>query len=149
MSFKSILAGIGREIEKVVGVGAEVVSVATTTVEPFVSMLNPAAGAILGVVGKATAAVEATITGIQQGVVKKQTATQIITAELPNVQALISAFGSGFQIPQAELSTLVDASVAVNNAIAAFVAAVKPKTGTVPPPVVGTTTTTVVTPPPA
>lgn len=127
MSFISVFKSIGRGIEKVVGVGAAVVTTAITVAEPFVAELNPAAGAVLDLVGKATATVESIITGAAQGIQKKQTATEIITAELPNVQAILAEFGVGFVIPTAELSALIDASVAEKNALAAFVAAVKPK----------------------
>ena len=133
MSFVSVFKAIGRGIEKVVGVGATVVTAGINVAEPFVAELNPAAGAILDLVGKATASVESIVTGVQQGIAKKQAATDIITAELPNVQAIISEFGSGFQIPTAELSTLIDASVAEKNALAAFVAAVKPTKATPTP----------------
>lgn len=127
MSFLSIFSTIGRGIEKVVGVGASVVATASAAAEPFVAALNPAAGAILDRVTKISATVESLITGAQQGIAKKQTATEIITAELPNVQELIASFGSGFTIPTLELSTLIDATVAEKNALAAFIAAVKPK----------------------
>ncbi len=127
MSFISILAGIGRGIvnagEKALGIAATVVSVT----QPFVAILGPEAAAIDGVVVKAITGAEMLITTAQAGVARKATATQIVEAELPNVQALIASYGSGFMIPQAELSALIDASVAAKNALAAFVAAAKPK----------------------
>jgi hypothetical protein len=127
MSFISVLKSIGRGIETVVGVSATVVTTVTGVAEPFVAEFSPPAAALLMLVNKATGAAEMLITGVQQGVAKKQTALQIIEAELPNVQAIVAQFGSGFVIPQAELSALIDASVAEKNALAAFVAAVKPK----------------------
>jgi hypothetical protein len=125
MSFLSIFKTIGVDIEKVVGEGAVVVSGVVTVAEPFVAELNPGAGAILDLVGKATAAAEALITGVQSGQAKQQTAIQIIEAQLPNVQAIISAFGTSFQIPQPQLVTLINASVAQANALEAVISAVK------------------------
>jgi hypothetical protein len=127
MSFLSVLAGIGRRVVSVAEKGLGVVSTVAAITQPFVAILGPEASAIDGVIVNAIGGAEMLISTAQAGAVKKQTATQIVYAELPNVQALVTAFGSGFVIPQAELSALIDASVSAKNALAVFLAAVKPK----------------------
>jgi hypothetical protein len=92
---------------------------------PFVTILNPAAGAILGKIGSLVAGMETMVTTAQSGALKKQTVAQIAVAEIPQLAEIINQFGPNVKIPQAELSAAIDASVAGYNAIAALVTAIE------------------------
>jgi hypothetical protein len=67
------------------------------------------------------------VTVAKQGTVKKQAVTQIAMSELPQLQAVIDQFGANVQIPQAELSDLIDASVALYNKAALLTLAIEAK----------------------
>lgn len=124
-SFLSIIKSIGKGIEKVVGVGAEVASTVINVADPIVTTLNPVAGALLGKIGTVVAGVETLITTAQAGAAKKQTAEQILIAELPNLQAIISEFGSGATIDQTAVGNAIDAVTNAYNAINALVLSIK------------------------
>ena len=125
MSFISIIKGIGKGIEKVAGVAGSVAEPVIQLATPFVTILNPAAGAILGKIGTLIAGMETMVTSAQSGALKKQTVAQIAVAEIPQLAEVINQFGPNVKIPQAELSAAIDASVANYNAIAALVTAIE------------------------
>ena len=125
MSFISIIKGIGKGIEKVAGVAGNVAEPIIQLATPFVTILNPAAGAILGKIGTLIAGMETMVTSAQSGALKKQTVAQIAVAEIPQLAEIINQFGPNVKIPQAELSAAIDASVANYNAIAALVTAIE------------------------
>lgn len=125
MSFISIIKGIGKGIEKVAGLAGTVVEPIVQLATPFVTILNPAAGAILAKISSLVAGMETMVTSAQAGAFKKQTVAQIAVAEIPQLAEVISQFGPNVKIPQAELSTAIDASVAGYNSIAALVAAIE------------------------
>lgn len=125
MSFLSIIKSIGKGIEKVVGVGAAVASTVITEVDPIVTTLNPVAGALLGKIGTVVAGVETLITTAQAGAAKKQTAAQILESELPELQSIITAFGSKATFDQTAVSNAIDAVTGAYNAIAALEASIK------------------------
>jgi hypothetical protein len=125
MSFISIIKGIGKDIEKVAGVAGSVTEPVIQLATPFVTILNPAAGAILGKISTLIAGMETMVTSAQSGALKKQTVAQIAVAEIPQLAEIINQFGPNVKIPQAELSAAIDASVANYNAIAALVTAIE------------------------
>ena len=125
MSFISIIKGIGKGIEKVAGVAGSVAEPVIQLATPFVTILNPAAGAILGKIGTLIAGMETMVTSAQSGALKKQTVAQIAVVEIPQLAEIINQFGPNVKIPQAELSAAIDASVANYNAIAALVTAIE------------------------
>ena len=134
MSFISIIKGIGKGIEKVAGVAGSVAEPVIQLATPFVTILNPAAGAILGKIGTLVAGMETMVTSAQSGALKKQTVAQIAVAEIPQLAEIINQFGPNVKIPQAELSAAIDASVANYNAIAALVAAIEAQNKVAPTP---------------
>ena len=134
MSFISIIKGIGKGIEKVAGVAGSVAEPVIQLATPFVTILNPAAGAILGKIGTLIAGMETMVTSAQSGALKKQTVAQIAVAEIPQLAEVINQFGPNVKIPQAELSAAIDASVANYNAIAALVAAIEAQNKVAPTP---------------
>lgn len=134
MSFISIIKGIGKGIEKVAGVAGSVAEPVIQLATPFVTILNPAAGAILGKIGTLIAGMETMVTSAQSGALKKQTVAQIAVAEIPQLAEVINQFGPNVKIPQAELSAAIDASVAGYNAIAALVAAIEAQNKVAPTP---------------
>ena len=138
MSFISIIKGIGKGIEKVAGVAGTVAEPVIQLATPFVTILNPAAGAILGKIGTLIAGMETMVTSAQSGALKKQTVAQIAVAEIPQLAEVINQFGPNVKIPQAELSAAIDASVANYNAIAALVAAIEAQNKVAPTPVKAT-----------
>lgn len=140
MSFISVIKAIGKDALKVLGIGLTAANTIETAAEPIVLALDPAAGAILGKVQQVTASLEQMITTEQQGALKGQTAVQILQEEIPQLQAVITATGSGYQLPQAQAQALVNASVALYNALATVIAGFKPP---------ATTTTTAAAPKPA
>lgn len=123
MNFMSMLKGLGRGIERVALVGGAVVEPILQTTAPFISLVNPAAGAILGKIGTLIAGAETMVTSAQAGALKKQTVSQIAISELPQLIEVIQQFGPNAKIPQAELSKAIDTSVASYNAIAALIQA--------------------------
>ena len=125
MSFISIIKGISKGIEKVAGVAGSVAEPVIQLATPFVTILNPAAGAILGKIGTLVAGMETMVTSAQSGALKKQTVAQIAVAEIPQLAEIINQFGPNVKIPEAELSAAIDASVANYNAIAALVTAIE------------------------
>ena len=125
MSFLSIIKGIVKGIEKVASVAEKGVEPAIQLATPFVTILNPAAGAILDKVGTLIAGVETMVTTAKQGTLKKQTVAQIAIEEIPQIAEVVAQFGSNVKIPQAELSAVIDASVASYNAIATLIAAIE------------------------
>lgn len=125
MSFISIIKGIGKGIEKVAGVAGSVAEPVIQPATPFVTILNPAAGAILGKIGTLIAGMETMVTSAQSGALKKQIVAQIAVAEIPQLAEIINQFGPNVKIPQAELSAAIDASVANYNAIASLVTAIE------------------------
>jgi hypothetical protein len=137
-SFLSIIKSIGKGIEKVIGVGAGVASTVIADVDPIVTTLNPVAGALLGKIGTVVAGVETIITTAQAGAAKKQTAAQILDAELPELQAIITAFGSKATFDQTAVSNAIDAVTAAYNAIAALEASIKAGTPATDATAVGT-----------
>lgn len=138
MSFISIIKGIGKGIEKVAGVAGSVAEPVIQLATPFVTILNPAAGAILGKIGTLIAGMETMVTSAQSGALKKQTVAQIAVAEIPQLAEVINQFGPNVKIPQAELSAAIDASVANYNAIAALVTAIEAQNKVAPAPVKAT-----------
>ena len=138
MSFISIIKGIGKGIEKVAGVAGSVAEPVIQLATPFVTILNPAAGAILGKIGTLIAGMETMVTSAQSGALKKQTVAQIAVAEIPQLAEVINQFGPNVKIPRAELSAAIDASVANYNAIAALVTAIEAQTKVAPAPVKAT-----------
>jgi hypothetical protein len=134
MSFISIIKGIGKGIEKVAGVAGSVAEPVIQLATPFVTILNPAAGAILGKIGTLIAGMETMVTSAQSGALKKQTVAQIAVAEIPQLAEIINQFGPNVKIPQAELSAAIDASVANYNAIAALVTAIEAQNKVAPTP---------------
>ena len=134
MSFISIIKGIGKGLEKVAGVAGTVAEPVIQLATPFVTILNPAAGAILGKIGTLIAGMETMVTSAQSGALKKQTVAQIAVAEIPQLAEVINQFGPNVKIPQAELSAAIDASVAGYNAIAALVAAIEAQNKVAPTP---------------
>ena len=134
MSFISIIKGIGKGIEKVAGVAGSVAEPVIQLATPFVTILNPAAGAILGKIGTLIAGMETMVTSAQSGALKKQTVAQIAVAEIPQLAEVINQFGPNVKIPQAELSAAIDASVAGYNTIAALVAAIEAQNKVAPTP---------------
>ena len=134
MSFISIIKGISKGIEKVAGVAGSVAEPVIQLATPFVTILNPAAGAILGKIGSLVAGMETMVTTAQSGALKKQTVTQIAVAEIPQLAEIINQFGPNVKIPQAELSAVIDASVANYNAIAALVTAIEAQNKVAPTP---------------
>ena len=134
MSFISIIKGIGKGIEKVAGVAGSVAEPVIQLATPFVTILYPAAGAILGKIGTLIAGMETMVTSAQSGALKKQTVAQIAVAEIPQLAEIINQFGPNVKIPQAELSAAIDASVANYNAIAALVAAIEAQNKVAPTP---------------
>ena len=134
MSFISIIKGIGKGIEKVAGVAGSVAEPVIQLATPFVTILNPAAGAILGKIGTLVAGMETMVTSAQSGALKKQTVAQIAVAEIPQLAEIINQFGPNVKIPQAELSAAIDASVANYNAIAALVTAIEAQNKVAPTP---------------
>ncbi len=125
MSFLSIIKGIGKGIEKVASVVEKGVEPAIQLATPFVTILNPAAGAILSKVGTLIAGVETMVTTAKQGTLKKQTVAQIAIEEIPQIAEVAAQFGPNVKIPQAELSAVIDASVASYNAIATLITAIE------------------------
>lgn len=121
MSFWKTLGRIFTGAEKVVEVAAPVLA----TIDPLVGLINPAAKAIMDKITHVTVSTESMIQTAQAGALKKQTVTQILEAELPQLQDVITQLGSGLTIPTAELSAAIDASVAAENAIAKLVEALK------------------------
>jgi hypothetical protein len=134
MSFISIIKGIGKGIEKVAGVAGSVAEPVIQLATPFVTILNPAASAILGKIGTLVAGMETMVTSAQSGALKKQTVAQIAVAEIPQLAEIINQFGPNVKIPQAELSAAIDASVANYNAIAALVTAIEAQNKVAPTP---------------
>ena len=134
MSFISIIKGIGKGIEKVAGVAGSVAEPVIQLATPFVTILNPAAGAILGKIGTLIAGMETMVTSAQSGALKKQTVAQIAVAEIPQLAEIINQFGPNVKIPEAELSAAIDASVANYNAIAALVTAIEAQNKVAPTP---------------
>ena len=134
MSFISIIKGIGKGIEKVAGVAGSVAEPVIQLATPFVTILNPAAGAILGKIGTLVAGMETMVTSAQSGALKKQTVAQIAVAEIPQLAEIINQFGPNVKIPQAELSAAIDVSVANYNAIAALVTAIEAQNKVAPTP---------------
>ena len=134
MSFITIIKGIGKGIEKVAGVAGSVAEPVIQLATPFVTILNPAAGAILGKIGTLIAGMETMVTSAQSGALKKQTVAQIAVAEIPQLAEIINQFGPNVKIPQAELSAAIDASVANYNAIAALVTAIEAQNKVAPTP---------------
>lgn len=125
MSFISIINGICKSIVRVVDAVDKGVEPSLQLAVPLVTILNPAAGAILGKIGVLISGAEAMVTVADQGALKKQTVAQIAAVEIPQLDQVIAQFGSNVKVPQAELSAAIDASVANYNAIAALVAAIE------------------------
>ncbi len=133
MSFISVIKAIGKDALKVLGVGLTAASAVETASDPIVLALDPAAGAILGLAQKVTASLEQMVTTAQQGSVKQQSAVQILQAEIPQLQAVITAAGSGYQLPTAQATALVDGSVALYNTLATIIAGFKAPATPAPP----------------
>jgi len=123
MSFISVLKKIGSGFGKVLGAVEPVLSVAA----PVISAWNPGIGAMLTTIDSLVTGVEGMVTTAKQGNLKKQTVTQIALSELPQLQAVIDQFGTNVQIPQTELSDLIDASVALYNKAALLTLAIEAK----------------------
>ena len=134
MSFLSVIKAIGKDALKVLGIGLTAATAVEAVVDPIVVTLDPAAGAILTLVQKVTASLEQMVQTAQQGALKSQTAVQILQAEIPQLQAVIAATGSGYQLPQAQAQALVNDSVALYNTLAAVLATFKPPATPAPPP---------------
>lgn len=118
MSFLStVFHGIGVAVKAVTSTAATAVVTSLQIAVPIITLVNPAAGAIANKVATAIVGVEAMITTEKQGVLKRQTVSQIALAELPQLEAVIAQFGPNVKIPPEELGAFIDASVAEYNAL--------------------------------
>jgi hypothetical protein len=121
MNFTSIIKGLGKGLETIL----TVVQPATTAALPYVTLLSPSAGAIMGKVGTIVSGIETMVSAEKQGELKKQTAAQIAAAEIPHLESVISQFGPNVVVPREELSAVIDASVAHYSAIAMLISALQ------------------------
>lgn len=120
---------------KAVGVGAlKVVSVADEVgdaVEPeLLPFLGPVPTAILKMVFNEVGIVENSVSGVQQGVAKHEAVGTIAVAQIPNLNAVIAAFGKGIVISPAaatSIGNLINAVVAVCNELPNVVAEIAAK----------------------
>jgi hypothetical protein len=125
MSFSSIFKKIEMVALKVIGVADSVVTVATPLLGP---VLGPSAAAILVLIQKGVNGAESLITGVDQGLAKKQTAGTIVTAELTQLSEIVAEFGANLKLsPAAEqaIGVATDGAVAVANAIQTILAELK------------------------
>ena len=114
MSFGAVLKTIGKDVLKGLGVAAAV----ETTLGPILQVVLPAPiSAIAKIIDNAVMTAEATITTAQAGVAKKESVTQIIVDEIPNVEAIISTYGPNITYDKAKLSAAIDSVVAAKNAV--------------------------------
>lgn len=110
MSFLSVLKAIGKGI-----------IAADTMAAPFVTMLNPAAGAAMNAIAGLVVKAEQTYQGEKQGTPKKQMVMDEFMALLPMFQSVLKdQAGLILTINADSVSALVDATVAQFNAAAAL-----------------------------
>ena len=119
MSFKSILLKVESVVGKVLGV--------VVTAEPEVESVLPIFGPLAATAGNlifgVVNSVETLITGVDQGLAKKESAVAILQAQLPNLAAVVELIGKDAKLSPAQLNAIgpiVDAGVAFANALAAF-----------------------------
>ena len=129
MSFVSIIKAIGKDALKVLGVGLTVETAVEAAVEPVLIVLDPAAAAILAKVQVVVGSLEQMVTTAQQGTAKAESAVQILQQEIPALQAVITATGSGYQLPTAQAQALVNDAVQLYNTLNTVIQGFKP-----PPP---------------
>ena len=114
---------------KVLGVGLTVETAVEAAVEPVLIVLDPAAAAILAKVQVVVGSLEQMVTTAQQGTAKAESAVQILQQEIPALQAVITATGSGYQLPTAQAQALVNDAVQLYNTLNTVIQGFKP-----PPP---------------
>ena len=129
MSFVSIIKAIGKDALKVLCVGLTVETAVEAAVEPVLIVLDPAAAAILAKVQVVVGSLEQMVTTAQQGTAKAESAVQILQQEIPALQAVITATGSGYQLPTAQAQALVNDAVQLYNTLNTVIQGFKP-----PPP---------------
>lgn len=108
-NFLSLLKRIGHDVV-----------VADTVAAPFVSMINPAAGAIMTTISGLCLKAEAVYTGEKQGTPKKQMVQDEFTALFPIFQQALAARGIQLTWDLGSISPLIDSTVAQLNATKAF-----------------------------
>lgn len=126
MSFVSIIKAIGKDALKVLGVGLTVETAVEAAVEPVLIVLDPAAAAILAKVQVVVGSLEQMVTTAQQGTAKAESAVQILQQEIPALQAVITATGSGYQLPTAQAQALVNDAVQLYNTLNTVIQGFKP-----------------------
>lgn len=117
MSFLSIVKKVGQEI---LHVGQEA--------EPFVDVLNPTAGAVVGTVINFVTQAESIFTKEKAGKDKKQFVLDAVSASLPLLNAGLQAAGKSFTITPdfvTELGNLIDQVVAVMNGLSKLTGSIK------------------------
>jgi len=121
----TVLKDIGKGALKVVGVlsspTAQKIESAIPIVAGFATMINPALGAAAAIGSKVVNMIEGAVDIEKAGVLKHQTASQIIVAEIQHAEEFTSQFGLGFDVPPDELKAAIDATVANWNAWDALV----------------------------
>ncbi len=110
MSFISILKKIGGVALAVDQMGA-----------PYVSLFNPAAGAVMNAVAGLVVKAETTYTGEKQGTAKKQIVLDEFEALFPMFQTVLKEqAGLILTFDATQVSSLIDATVAQMNAAKAL-----------------------------
>src|SRR5271157_2378194 len=90
MSFGAILKMVGKDVLKGLGIAASV----EQTLGPILQVVLPAPiAAVTKIIDSAVMTAEATVTTVNAGVAKKESATQIIVDEIPNVESILSVYG--------------------------------------------------------
>ena len=131
MSFLTFLSKLGHGAEKVASVAATVSSVVAPETA-LIGLISPAASAILNKVQSVTTGVESMVTTAQAGAAKKTAATTILAQELPQLQSVVSQFGTNVNVDSPELSTLIDAAVSQANFLNAFIKSLHTQTAPAP-----------------
>jgi hypothetical protein len=116
MTFTKILQSVWRDAAKVVSVANSVDTVAI----PVLTILDPPAAVVLKTVQTVVGAMETVVGGPKQGPVKQAAASSILKAVLPD---LSEAAGASVTIDETKLTNLINATVSLNNALAAFMPA--------------------------
>lgn len=124
MSFLSILKTVGIDALKVVADVAGVSGV-VGVIDPVVTVFNPVAGAVLKKITNVASGVELLIQSDQAAAQKKETAVQIIAADIPQLAEIVQEFGPGATFDQTRLSTAVASLQAAYSAVNEFVASIQ------------------------
>ncbi len=110
MSFLSIIKAVGKDL-----------LIADKFAAPYVSLFNPAAGAVMNAVAGLVVKAESTYAGEKQGTAKKQIVLDEFEALFPMFQTVLKEqAGLMLTFDAGQVSSLIDATVAQMNAAKAL-----------------------------